>query len=87
MTASDIDQAKQKARERIWSLLEREGAAPLGVTIPLLNGNLDAPYILESDPDHDALRISTSARVVRNQPAAQAANVTVRWRATLRQGM
>ncbi|MEN3306672.1 MAG: 5-formyltetrahydrofolate cyclo-ligase [Micromonosporaceae bacterium] len=31
MTAKDIDQTKQQARERIWSLLEREGAAPPGV--------------------------------------------------------
>jgi 5-formyltetrahydrofolate cyclo-ligase len=29
--ASDIDQAKQEARERVWTVLEREGAAPPGV--------------------------------------------------------
>src|SRR5689334_3457649 len=61
-------------------------AAPLGVSIPLLTGNLGAQYLLESDPAHDALLISTNARIVRNQPAALAANVTVRWRATLLQG-
>ncbi len=27
----DIDEAKQAARERVWALLEREGAAPIGV--------------------------------------------------------
>ncbi len=31
MTASDIDQAKRDAREKVWALLEREGAAPAGV--------------------------------------------------------
>lgn len=31
MTANNIDQAKQEARERTWSLLEGEGAAPPGV--------------------------------------------------------
>ena len=31
MTANDIDQAKQEARERVWALLEHEGAAPPGV--------------------------------------------------------
>ncbi len=61
-------------------------AAPLGVTIPLLNGNLEVPYILESHPDRDTLRIAVSARIVRNQPATLPANVTVRYRATLRQG-
>jgi 5-formyltetrahydrofolate cyclo-ligase len=28
---SDVDQAKQEARDRVWTLLEREGAAPPGV--------------------------------------------------------
>jgi len=74
----------------LWALLllgSLAHAAPLGITIPLLNGNLDAPYILESDPARDALQINVSARVVRNQPAALPANVTIRWRATLRQGL
>lgn len=31
MRASDIDQAKQEVRERVWTVLEREGAAPPGV--------------------------------------------------------
>ena len=31
MTAKDIDQAKQEVRERVWTLLERDGAAPPGV--------------------------------------------------------
>src|SRR5687768_12112602 len=31
MTHSDIDRAKRAARERIWALLERSGAAPPGV--------------------------------------------------------
>jgi len=31
VTANDIDQAKQKARERVWTLLERESAAQPGV--------------------------------------------------------
>jgi 5-formyltetrahydrofolate cyclo-ligase len=31
VTASDIDQAKQEARDRVWALLEREAAAPPGV--------------------------------------------------------
>jgi hypothetical protein len=73
----------------LWALLllcSLGHAAPLGITIPLLNGNLGAPYILESDPEREALQINVSARVVRNQPAALPANVTIRWRATLRQG-
>jgi 5-formyltetrahydrofolate cyclo-ligase len=31
VTASDVDQAKQEARDRVWALLEREAAAPPGV--------------------------------------------------------
>jgi 5-formyltetrahydrofolate cyclo-ligase len=31
MTGTDIDRAKQAAREHVWKLLEREGAAPPGV--------------------------------------------------------
>jgi 5-formyltetrahydrofolate cyclo-ligase len=31
MTRFDIDEAKQRARERIWALLEREAAVPAGV--------------------------------------------------------
>jgi 5-formyltetrahydrofolate cyclo-ligase len=31
VTANNVDQAKQEARERTWSLLEGEGAAPPGV--------------------------------------------------------
>jgi hypothetical protein len=79
----------RRTRPVLWILLlftALTPAAPLGITIPLLNGNLEAPYILESDPERDALRIAPSARIVRNQIGAPVANVTVRWRATLRQG-
>jgi 5-formyltetrahydrofolate cyclo-ligase len=31
MTDSDIDEAKQAIRRRVWGVLERDGAAPLGV--------------------------------------------------------
>jgi 5-formyltetrahydrofolate cyclo-ligase len=31
VTDTDIDRAKQAAREQVWNLLEREGAAPPGV--------------------------------------------------------
>ena len=63
-------------------LVQTALAAQLGVTISQLSGDLEAQYILESNPDRDALSINVSARIQRSQPA-QAANVTVRWRATL----
>ncbi len=58
------------------------GAAPLGVTISQLSGNLEAQYLLESHATYDALRINASARVQRAQNAFPA-SLTVRWRATL----
>ncbi len=57
-------------------------AAPVGVTISQLSGNLGAPYLLESHLTYDTLRINASARIQRAQNALPAI-LTVRWRATL----
>ncbi|TWP45946.1 5-formyltetrahydrofolate cyclo-ligase [Lentzea tibetensis] len=54
---ADVDQAKQAARERMWSLLEREHAVPPGVhgRIPSFFGAEDAAARLAKLPEwHDA---------------------------------
>jgi 5-formyltetrahydrofolate cyclo-ligase len=61
---SDIDQAKQAIRKRVWSLLEREGAAPPGVHshIPKFTGSEQAAERLA---ELDAWR---AARVIKSNP-------------------
>jgi 5-formyltetrahydrofolate cyclo-ligase len=64
VTAKDIDQTKQEARERVWSLLEREGAAPPGVAghIPnFVGAELAAQRLAE-------LEVWRTARVIKTNP-------------------
>ncbi|HKR49230.1 MAG TPA: hypothetical protein VJT72_06550 [Pseudonocardiaceae bacterium] len=61
---TDVDQAKQTIRERVWSLLEREHAAPPGV-----HGRIPSFY----GADHAADRLITlpvwhAARVIKVVP-------------------
>ena len=74
MTASDIDQAKQDARERVWALLERERAAPTGVYghIPNFVGAEQAADRLAE------LEAWRSARVIKSNPDKAQLPVRVR---------
>jgi 5-formyltetrahydrofolate cyclo-ligase len=74
VTASDIDQAKQRARQQVWAALEREGAAPAGVAghIPSFFGAEQAAARLA---DLDAWR---SARVLKANPDTAQLPVRVR---------
>lgn len=61
---SDIDQAKQAARDRVWTVLEREGAAPQGVHghIPdFVGSDLAARRLAE-------LEVWRAARVIKSNP-------------------
>lgn len=61
---TDVDQAKQVIRERVWSLLEREDAAPLGV-----HGRI--PSFFGADRAADrlvTLRAWQAARVIKAVP-------------------
>jgi 5-formyltetrahydrofolate cyclo-ligase len=75
VTASDIDQAKHNVRDRVWRVLEREGAAPPGVAghIPSFVGadqaaarlaELDAwasAHVVKSNPDTAQLPVRVRA--------------------------
>jgi 5-formyltetrahydrofolate cyclo-ligase len=75
VTDPEIDQAKQAVRDRIWTLLEREGAAPVGVHghIPDFIGANEAAArlaelsawqtaaVVESNPDRAQLPVRVRA--------------------------
>jgi 5-formyltetrahydrofolate cyclo-ligase len=72
---SDIDEAKQRARERIWALLESEAAAPAGVY-----GRIPAFFGAEAAADRLAtLPVWRAARTVKAVP--DKAQLPVRARA------
>jgi len=75
VTDSEIDRAKQAAREQVWTLLEQEGAAPLGVHghIPAFIGADQAAERLAS------LEVWQVARVIKCNP--DKAQLAVRVRA------
>lgn len=56
---ADVDQAKQTARERVWSLLEREQAVPPGVhgRIPSFFGATEAAARLAELPEWQSARV------------------------------
>ncbi|WP_236594488.1 5-formyltetrahydrofolate cyclo-ligase [Saccharothrix sp. 6-C] len=56
---ADVDQAKQAAREKVWSLLERERAVPPGVhgRIPAFFGADEAAARLAELPEWRAARV------------------------------
>jgi 5-formyltetrahydrofolate cyclo-ligase len=71
----DIDEAKQRVRERIWALLEREAAAPAGV-----HGRIPAFFGAEAAADRLAtLPVWRAARTVKAVP--DKAQLPVRARA------
>jgi len=71
----DIDEAKQRARERIWALLEREAAAPAGVY-----GRIPAFFGAQAAADRLAtLPVWQAARTVKAVP--DKAQLPVRARA------
>lgn len=74
MTARDIDKAKQDVRERVWTMLEREGAAPPGVHgyIPDFVGADQAAERLAG------LEAWQAARVVKSNPDTAQLPVRVR---------
>src|SRR6266498_3042161 len=74
MKGDEIDRAKQSAREKVWTLLERERAAPLGVHghIPKFEGADQAAGRLA------ALNVWQAARVLKTNPDKAQLPVRVR---------
>lgn len=74
MTDTEIDQAKQAAREKVWALLERAGAAPPGVRghIPNFTGADQAAAQLAE------LEVWTAAGVIKSNPDKAQLPVRVR---------
>lgn len=67
---AEMDQAKQAARERVWSLLEREHAVPRGVhgRIPAFFGADEAADRLASLQEWDAARVVKAVPDTAQQP-------------------
>lgn len=67
---TDVDQAKQVVRERMWSLLEQEHAAPPGVRgrIPSFIGAVQAANRLGTLPEWDAARVVKAVPDAAQQP-------------------
>lgn len=72
---TDVDQAKQAARERVWSLLEREHAVPPGVhgRIPSFFGADQAADRLAELPEWQAARVIKAVPDTAQEPVRERA--------------